>query len=97
MKAQTAPFNEYMILAYLAMVFEKDVNTRAKTFYEDCFGTDGKPVGRDGKPYTSSYNGNEMLSDYNHLMTTFAVQFPWFAVRGFHDNSWYTDTLYPRK
>ena len=94
MSAQTAPFNEYYILAYLAKMHETEGDT-ASSFFEECFGTTDKPVGRVDKPFFTNYNGHEMMSDYNHLITTFTVQFPFFACQAFHDNPWYMDTLYP--
>ena len=81
MRAQTAPFNEYYILSYLAMVHEEDTSGRAHTFFDECFGTSDKPVGRNGQPKTTSYNGNEMLSDGNWLINSFTLQFPWFATK----------------
>ena len=79
--AQTAPFNEYYLLAYLAMVHEADGSTRAKTFFEDCFGVNGKPVGRDGYPRSVFYNNHELMSDGHWYLSTFTLQFPWFAVK----------------
>ena len=81
MSAQTAPFNEYYIVSYLAKVHETDTSGRAHTFFEDCFGIDGKPVGRNSKPHTTSYNGHEMISDGNWLINSFTLQFPFFAVK----------------
>ena len=94
MAAQTAPFNEYYILAYLAKMHETE-GTTASSFFEECFGTTDKPVGRGDKPFFTKYNGHEMMSDYNHYITTFTVQFPFFACKAFHDNPWYMNTLYP--
>merc|ERR1711892_1346959 len=74
---------------------EAEGNTRAASFFEDCFGEDGKPVGRNGYPFTTEYNGHEMMSDGNWLVTTFTVQFPWFAVKGMHDNKFWSETVYP--
>lgn len=88
MSAQTAPFNEYYLLSYLAKIHEEEGNTRAASFFADCFGEEGKPVGRNGYPRTTEYNGHEMMSDGHWLLTTFTVQFPWFAVKGMHDNKW---------
>ena len=95
MSAKTAPFNEYYLLSYLAKIHEAEGNTRAASFFEDCFGEDGKPVGRNGYPFTTEYNGHEMMSDGNWLVTTFTVQFPWFAVKGMHDNKFWSETVYP--
>ena len=95
MSAKTASFNEYYILAYLAMIHEADGKDRAKRYFEDSFGTTGKPVGRNGYPHTTSYNGHEMMSDGHWKITTFTVQFPWFAVKGMHDNPFWSQTVYP--
>ena len=95
MDASTTPFNEYYMLAYLAKLHEKSGN-KAKNYFEELFGTSGKPVGRGDKPHFTNYNGHEMMSDVkDHRITTFTVQFPFFASKGFHDNPWYTGTLYP--
>ena len=53
MGAETKPFNEYMMVAYLAML-EETSGTNALDYYTDCFGLSGKPVGRGGFPGASS-------------------------------------------
>ena len=98
MQAPTRPFNEYQIVSYQAKEFGEGQNEI--DFYEEAFGTSGAPSGRGNYPYVKTYDADgttyTMLSDNNgYYMTSFAVQFPWFANKGMTDNPYYKDTVFP--
>ena len=98
MENPTRPFNEYQIVSYQAKQFGEGQNEI--DFYEDAFGTSGAPTGRGNFPYVKTYDADgttySMLSDNNgYYMTSFAVQFPWFANKGMTDNPYYKDTVFP--
>ena len=104
MGAETKPFNEYYMVAFLAKMHEDPSSTLAKNFFNDMYGdpsvNSGKPVGRRASwgqmfPVDRVYQGYRMQSDGDWYITTFALQFPWIGVAGMHSNPWWRDIVYP--
>lgn len=97
MSGSIRPFNEYYIVAYLAMLLQpNEHNAKAKKYFETYFSSSGAPTGRGGYPYHLTFNGHEVLSDNpSRYMSSFIPQFCFFLCRGFHSNRYYSRTLLP--
>lgn len=97
MSGNIRPFNEYYIVAYAAQLMDPNPDSKASRYFETYMGTSGAPVGRDGFPFHLSYAGQETLTDNpgGHFMSSFIPQFCWFQTRGFHTNTYYSESLFP--
>lgn len=88
------PFNEYYIVADLARRQDPRTNSKASQYFDTFFGISGKPVGAEGYPKTFNYWGYELLSDHGGAVSSFIPQFCWFLSRSFHDNLYYSQTMF---
>lgn len=68
------PFNEYYLLAYLAMFHEGSDSTIATDYFTEMCGITGQPSGRSNWPFITNYGDFTMMSDWSYLMTSFTVQ-----------------------
>ena len=79
----TLPFNEYMIVAYLAQQQSIQSNSPAKVLWENFYET---PQNLPAK----SYQGYSLLTDHpSYFLSSFVIQFTYYLCNGFASNKDY--------
>lgn len=98
MSGSIKPFNEYFTLAYIAQLMDPTLGSKAHTYYATYMGYHGAPTGLEGCPAHGTFAGHDLLTggcSKAHFVSSFAIQFNWFLTKGFHQNRYYSETLFP--
>ena len=58
------------------------------------FGYSGKPKGRGWYPHEFRYDKYRLQSFGNTFLSSFVIQFPYYATKGFHQNWYWRNTIF---
>eukprot|EP00040_Diaphanoeca_grandis_P043704 m.10021 g.10021 ORF g.10021 m.10021 type:complete len:430 (-) comp8069_c0_seq1:68-1357(-) len=92
------PYNEYYLVAYLAMLTSPDNTTKAAKYFNTYYraGPNG-PRGDGTWPVFKDYWGDNLLTDNNNtFMSSFIPQFCYYLSKEFHDSSYFSGKMLPQ-
>eukprot|EP00929_Paragymnodinium_shiwhaense_P013037 TRINITY_DN12089_c0_g1_i13.p1 TRINITY_DN12089_c0_g1~~TRINITY_DN12089_c0_g1_i13.p1 ORF type:complete len:371 (+),score=55.94 TRINITY_DN12089_c0_g1_i13:323-1435(+) len=95
MQGHLKPYNEYYIVALMAMIQDPAPSSKASLYFKNFFGLSGRPEGRGGFPVHPNYWGFELLSDHGGFVSSFIPQFCWYLTKNFQQNKYYSEYVFP--